>query len=86
MVKVINSHAEKKLTVEEIFACDNTCILDDGRIAFCAWMDADLFNKLEKDKKDSILCFTVEDDGETNIEYLRLDTLATPCNVEITVD
>ena len=84
MVKVINSHAEKKLTVEEIFACDNTCILEDGRIAFCAWMDANLFNRLEEE--DSILCFTVDDDGETNIENIRLDALATPCTVEITVD
>ena len=77
---------EKKLTIEEIFACGNTCILEDGRIAFCAWMDASLFDRLEKNKKDSILCFTVEDNGETNIEYIRLDTPATPCNVEITVD
>lgn len=84
MVKVINSHAEKKLTVEEIFACDNTCILEDGRIAFCAWMDANLFNKLEEE--DSILCFTVDDDGEPSIECIRAKTLATPCEIEITVD
>lgn len=86
MIKVTNNYAKKKLTVEDIFACDNTCILEDGRIAFCAWMDADLFDRLEKDKKDSILCFTIEDDGETNIEYIRLDTPATPCNVEIKVN
>ena len=86
MVKVTNNHAEKELTVEEIFACDNTCILEDGRIAFCAWMDANLFDRLEKDKKDFLLCFTIDDDGETNIEYIRLDAPATPCNVEITVD
>ena len=84
MVKVTNSHTEKKLTIEEVFAYDNTCILEDGRIAVCPWMDVNLFNKLNKD--DSILCFTVEDDGETNIEYIRLNTLATPCTVEITVD
>ena len=85
MVKVVNNHAKKKLTIAEIFdECDNPCILEDGRIAFCAWMDADLFNKLNKDY--FILCFTVDDDGETNIEYLRTDTPATPCDVEITVD
>ena len=74
MVKVTNNHAEKKLTVVEIFVCDNTCILEDGRIAFCAGMDnANLFNKLEEE--NSILCFTIENDGETNIEYIRLDAL-----------
>lgn len=86
MVKVTKSYTKKKLTVEEIFACNNTCLLEDGRIAFCAWLDANLFDRLEKDKKDFILCFTIEDDGETNIEYIRLNTPATPCNVEITVD
>lgn len=83
MVKVTNSHAEKKLTVDEIFNCDNTCILEDGRIAFCAWMGADLFEKVNKE--DFILCFTVDDDGETSIEYIRTDAPATPCDVEITV-
>lgn len=84
MIKVTNNYTEKKSSIEDIFACDNTCILDDGRIAFCAWMDAHLFNKLNEE--DSILCFTVADDGETMIEYIPIDTLATPCNVEITVD
>lgn len=41
MVKVTNNRAEKKL-VADIFDCDNTCILEDGRIAFCAWMEASL--------------------------------------------
>ena len=82
MVKVIN-HA-KKFTIEEVFAYTNTCLLEDGRIAVCPWMDVNLFNKLNKD--DFILCFTVDDDGETNIEYIRTNTPATTCNVEITVD
>lgn len=84
MVKVTNNHAEEKLTVAEIFNCDNTCILEDGRISFCAWMDPFLFDKL--DKEDSILCFIVNDDGETSIEYIRAKTLATPCEVEMTVN
>ena len=86
MVKITNHHAEKNLTIAEIFACNNTCILGDGRIAFCAWMDATLFDRLEKDKKDSILCFTIEDDGETKIEYIPIDAPATPCDVEIVVE
>ena len=84
MIKITNHQVEKKLTIAEIFACDNTCILEDGRIAFCAWMDANLFNKLEEE--DSILCFTIENDGETNLEYIHVDTPAIPCDVEITVD
>ena len=84
MVKVINRHAEKKLTVAEILDYSNACILEDGRIAFCAWMDIFLFNKVNK--KDFLLCFTIDGDGKTNIEYIRTDTPATPCNVEITVD
>jgi len=84
MVKVINNHAEKKSTIAEIFDCGDTCILEDGRIAFCAWMDANLFDKVNE--KDFLLCFTIDNDGETNIEYIRTDTLATPCTVEITVD
>lgn len=84
MVNVINNHAEKKLPIAEIFDCDNTCILEDGRIAFCAWMDANLFDKV--DEKDFLLCFTIDEDGETNIEYIRTDTLATPCTVEIKVN
>ena len=84
MVKVTNNPAEKKLTIAEIFDCDNSCILEDGRIALCAWMDVSLFDKVVK--KDSLLCFTVDADGETNIEYIRTNTPATPCNVEITVD
>lgn len=84
MVKVTNHHAEKKLTIAEIFDCDNTCILEDGRIAFCAWMDASFFDKVNK--KGSILCFTIDDSGKTCIEYIRDDTPATPCNVKITVD
>ena len=84
MVKVINHHAGRRFTIEEVFTyCDNTCILDDGRIAVCAWMDARLFNKLAKE--DFILCFIVDNDGDTNIEYIRTDTPATPCDVEITV-
>lgn len=86
MVKVTNNHAEKKLTVEEIFACGNTCILEDGRIAFCAWICTSLFDRLEEDPKGLILCFTVDGNGETYIEYIRAKTLATPCNVKITVD
>lgn len=84
MVKVTNDHADKRLTIAKIFEYDDTCILEDGRIAFCSWMDANLLNELEEE--DSLLCFTVNDDGETNIENIRLDTLATPCNVKITVD
>lgn len=84
MIKITNHHAEKKLTIAEIFDCDNTCILEDGRIAFCAWMDASLFDKVNE--KDFLLCFTVDRDGETNIEYIRTNTPATPCNVEIMVD
>ena len=84
MVNVTNNYMEKKRTIAEIFDCNNTCLLEDGRIAFCAWMDANLFDKV--DKKDFLLCFTIDDDGETNIEYIRTNTLATPCNVEITVD
>lgn len=84
MVNVINNHGGKKLTIAEIFSYDDTCILDDGRIALCAWMDASLFNKL--DKEDFILCFIVDNDGDTNIEYIRTDTPATPCIVEIKVN
>ena len=84
MIKVINSYGEKKLTVAEILDCNNPCILKDGRIAFSAWMDVNLFNKLNK--KGSILCFTIDDSGKTCIEYIRDDTPATPCNVKITVD
>jgi len=47
-------------------------------------MDPFLFDKL--DKEDSILCFIVNDDGETSIEYIRAKTLATPCEVEMTVN
>lgn len=84
MVNVINNHAEKKLTIAEIFDCDNnTCILEDGRIAISPWMNVSLFDKVYK--KDFLLCFTIDDDGETNIEYIRTDTLAIPCDVEITV-
>ena len=84
MVKVTNNYAKRKLTVAEIFNCDNACVLNDGRIAICAWMSVFLLDKLNK--KDSILCFIVDDDGETSIEYIRADTPATPCNVEIKVD
>lgn len=85
MVKVTNNLVGKKLPIAEIFDCgDSTCILEDGRIAFCAWMDVSLFNKLNEE--DSILCFTVDDDGKTSIEYIRAKTLATPCEIEITVD
>ena len=83
MVNVTNNYMEKKRTIAEIFDCNNTCILEDGRIAFCAWMDASLFDKVNK--KDFLLCFTIDDDGETNIEYIRTDTLAIPCDVEIIV-
>ena len=83
MVNVTNNYMEKKRTIAEIFDSNNTCILEDGRIAFCAWMDASLFDKVNK--KDFLLCFTIDDDGETNIEYIRTDTLAIPCDVEIIV-
>ena len=84
MVKVTNNHAEKKLTIAEIFDRGNTCILEDGKIAIDVWMDIFLFEKVNK--KDFLLCFTVDDNGETSIEYIRAKTLATPCNVKITVD
>lgn len=84
MVEITNNPVEKKLTVAEIFDCDNTCILEDGRIAFCAWMESNLFDKVNK--KDFLLCFTIDPNGETSIEYLRTDTLATPCDIKITVD
>ena len=84
MVKVINNHVEKKLTVAEIFDCNDSCILEDGRIAICAWMDADLFDKV--DKKGSLLCFTIENNGDINIEYIRANTPATPCDVKIVVE
>ena len=38
MVKVVNNHTEKKLTIAEIFDYNNTCILEDGRIAFYVWI------------------------------------------------
>lgn len=84
MVKVTNSHAKKKLTIAEIFDCNNTCVLEDGRIAFCAWMNAYLFDKVNE--KDFPLCFTIDNNGETNIEYIPTHTLATPCDVKIVVD
>ena len=84
MVKVTNNHAEKKLTIAEIFDRGNTCILEDGKIAIDVWMDIFLFEKVNK--KDFLLCFTIDSDGKTNIEYIRTDTPTTPCNVEITVD
>lgn len=84
MVMVTNNHAEKKPTIAEVFDNNNTCILEDGRIAFCAWMDAQLFNKV--DKENYILCFTVDDDGETNLEYIKTNTPAIPCDVKIVCD
>lgn len=84
MINVINNRAEKKPTIAEIFNCDNTCLLEDGRIAIYVWMEPSLLNKVNE--KDFLLCFTIEDDGETSIEYIRTDTLATPCTVEITVN
>ena len=83
MVNVTNNYMEKKRTIAEIFDCNNTCLLEDGRIAFCGWMDTNLFDKV--DEEDFLLCFTINNDGETNIEYIRTDTIAIPCNVEITV-
>lgn len=83
MVMVTNNHAEKKPTIAEVFDNNNTCVLEDGKIAFCAWMDIFLFDKVEK--RDYFLCFTVDRDGKTNIEYIRTNTLATPCDVEIKV-
>ena len=80
MIKITNHQTEKKLTIAKIFDCDSTCILEDGRIAFCAWRDDKVV------KKDFLLCFIIDDDGETNIEYIRTNTPATPCNIEITVD
>lgn len=85
MINLIKSYAEKKFTIAEAFNyCDSTCILENGKIAFCAGMDGDLFDKVNK--KGFLLCFTIDNDGETNIEYIRANTPATPCNVEITVD
>lgn len=84
MVKVTKSYTKKKLTIAEIFDRGNTCILEDGKIAIDGWMDIFLFKKVNK--KDFLLCFTIDGDGKTNIEYIRTDTPATPCNVEITVD
>ena len=84
MVKVTKSYTKKRLTIAEIFDCDSTCILEDGKIAFYAWMDIFLFNKVNK--KDFLLCFTIDGDGKTNIEYIRSDTPAPPCHVEITVE
>lgn len=84
MVNVTNHLKKHNLTVAEIFECDNTCVLENGRTAFCLWMDIKLFRKLEEE--DYILCFTVDDDGETRLEYIRTDTPATPCDVAIEVD
>lgn len=84
MVNITNHLKKHNLTVAEIFDCDNTCVLEDGRIAFCAWMDAQFFNKVNIE--GYILCFVVDDDGETNLEYIRTDTPATPCNVAIEVE
>lgn len=84
MVKVTNHLKKHNLTITEIFECDSTCILDDGRIAFCAWMDAQIFNKVNKE--GYILCFIADDDGETNLEYIRTNTPAIPCDVEIVVE
>lgn len=84
MVEITNLHVEKKLTIAEVFDNSHPCILEDGRIAFCAWMDASLFDKVNE--KDFLLCFTVDRDGETNIEYIHTKALATPCNVEIIVE
>ena len=84
MVKVTKSYTKKKLTIAEVFDCDNnTCILEDGRIVFRAWMDGSLFAKVNEE--DSFLCFTIDDDGEALIEYIRTDTPATPCDVEVMV-
>lgn len=84
MIKVTNNHVEKKLTIAEIFDCDSTCILEDGRIVFCAWMAAYLSDKVKE--KDYLLCFTIDNYGEANLEYIHTNTLATPCNVEVTVE
>ena len=85
MVKVTNNHTEKKLTIAEIFDCNNTCcVLEDGRIAFYAWMNAQLFYKVYEE--GYILCFVVDDDGETNLEYVKVNTPAIPCNVAIKVE
>ena len=84
MVNVTNYTKKKMRTIAEVFDDNSTCVLEDGRIAFCAWMDAQLLNKV--DKEDYILCFTVDDDGETNIEYIHTNTPATLCDVEIVVE
>ena len=84
MVNVTNYTKKKMRTIAEVFDDNSTCVLEDGRIAFCAWMDAQLFNKV--DKEDYILCFTVDDDGETSLEYIKTNTPATPCDVEIVVE
>lgn len=84
MVNVTNHLEEHNRTVAEIFDFDRTCVLEDGRIAFCARMDAKLFSELKKE--DYILCFTIDDDGRTNLEYIRIDAPAIPCDVEIVVE
>ena len=84
MVNVTNYTKKKMRTIAEVFDDNRTCVLEDGRIAFCAWMDAQLFKKI--DKKDYILCFTVDDDGETNLEYIKTNTPATPYDIEIVVE
>lgn len=84
MVNVTNRLKKHNLTAAEIFECDSTCVLEDGRIAFSAWMDIHLFKKVNKE--GYILCFTVDDDGKTNLKYIRPDTPATPCNVKIVVE
>lgn len=78
-------HLTKKrnLTVAEIFDYDSTCILEDGRIAFCAWMEPQLFDKVNKE--GYLFCFTVNDDGDTSLEYIKTNTPAIPCNVAIEV-
>lgn len=84
MVNVTNHLKKHNLTVAEIFECESTCVLEDGKIAFCPWMEAQFFNKVNKE--GYILCFTVDDDGETTLEYIPTHTLATPCDVEIKVN
>lgn len=81
---MVNVIRKSNFTVTKVFESDSTCILEDGRIAFCPWMDARLIDEVSKE--GYILCFTVDDDGETNLEYVKANTPAIPCNVEIVVD
>lgn len=83
MINITNQHEEQKRTIREIFDYDNTCLLEDGRLAICAWMKSDVYNKVCKD--GYIFCFTISNEGENSIEYIKTNTPAIPCDVEITI-